>query len=767
MAIEDPSTVSKLRFADLKPYFSGSVWRINSQARQWDPDLLRYATALFETVEKNLPALVKLLVPEPARRSSGAGQDADRERKAEYLKPIFCNQRGTSLRSDGAEPPSAGEQPTPIVEWRDDIDSASDLQPKGLVLGGFVYRSLAPPAWVKGAIGADFEALRWELVYLALAWPYVLVSTTGDFEHRRLVDIINAWMKERGGAYWVDEVPTELLDTAFIGEETTRTSLVGVHRPVRNKADRKSIAGQDMRYVIDPLVDQTYAYSSGRAHMRISALPQQVDGVGVDRLVEAAFPKSRPAGRRSNKQSKSATEKPKPKASAILVGYTRATHMITLGPTPGIIDLARRLDIVRLLLDETEKRRNATAPGVAVFGDRIGLDYLASPTSAAELAAVREPFEAEFSALRSDGRRDINDRLREALDSWERHGSIQPRRLSVDGLGGLTLPMRVYWNGEKAGALVASIDRRDERVQCEVKISSVRGEAPLELRELLDDLIQAGEMAPIDLRFESGHVLADGSLFKPALKEVLFENWRWLPAKIGDKPYSMTDEKPEAWAFGSTKDPSTTIQASCSLFSRIASHVEDCFDVRKSSSSWALLCHDQPEEVADFIFVDSAPGKRRLEFVHVKSAGGAKERSIAIGPYEKVVPQAIKNLRHLDTRLLHQRFIDAKRAGQSLGTFCVYAKSGSIAWSDDTAPFHQRLETLANHGPAKKSKVICYAPHVREMQWTEQLERRDNSATSPSRAAYMLSMLLLNARSACTGFNADFEVWSEAKPATL
>ena len=85
--------------------------------------------------------------------------------------------------------------------------------------------------------------------------------------------------------------------------------------------------------------------------------------------------------------------------------------------------------------------------------------------------------------------------------------------------------------------------------------------------------------------------------------------------------------------------------------------------------------------------------------------------------------------------------------------------------SDDTKPFHDRLADLAKQGPARHAKVICYAPHVREMHWKAQLEHRDTAGKTPSRAAYMLSMLLLNARSTCIGFNAEFEVWSEADPA--
>src|SRR5262249_30695114 len=145
----------------------------------------------------------------------------------------------------------------------------------------------------------------------------------------------------------------------------------------------------------------------------------------------------------------------------------------------------------------------------------------------------------------------------------------------------------------------------------------------------------------IEIRFESGHVMADGNLYKPALKEILFADWGWISMRHNRRNYDVREEKPKEWKYSQTSDPDKLIRDSNSLFSLLTLNVLQIFKVHKNSTPWALLCHDQPEEIADFIFIDADKTQRRLELVHVKAAAASGERRIAVGPYEKVVPQAV------------------------------------------------------------------------------------------------------------------------------
>jgi hypothetical protein len=741
LSVETEHQTGGLRFHDLKPHLSGSIWHLNGALGTWSDTLFTYTRVFCDVIRQKMPSLVTLL--------AGGRDSANPE--WDYLEPVFCRQRVVG------EAAASEQLIVPLGEVT--AETLAD-NPEAITVFGAVYRTTAAPAWLKDIRDfPQYEARRWDLIQIAFSWPYVLVSASGAATHDSIVSALNDWLREETSDYWIEPVSAELLDAAFIGEETSRTSLLGLHRRTRSKADRKTLSGLDLRYALDPIADQTYAFSSGRAKIRLDALSQDLKGIEITKLIAEAFP-AKPSRRVAASQGRASAHGPN---GAPSLGYGRAGRSITVGSTPGIVDFARRLDLIRLLLQVTEVRLRKSKPGETLFNDPVGLSYLANPVSLTELPDVSEPFEAQFSVLRYDEAGPSNLALRDIIEDWERNGSLRPGPVQLDSFGAFSVPLTVYWQGDELATVMLIVSRNDDRLECQAKVLGAREDAStVAALRLVDRMLDLGGANPIDLHFESGHVLADGSLYRPALREVLFENWRWLPSSAGGREYLVSLEKPSTWRFGQTPQPVKTIEDSCSLFSRIVRHPCEVFHVSETSQSWVLLCHDQPEEIADFIFVDAAEDQRRLELLHVKSASGAAERGLAVGPYEKVVPQAIKNLRHLDPKLLVKRFTDARSKGLNRGIFCVYVANGQIMIDTTTDPFHDRLAALAAFGPPRRSKVVCYTPHVPQILWEEQVRLRARDAAAPSRAAYMLSMLLLNARSACTGFNSEFEVWSDA-----
>lgn len=731
-----------LRFHDLKPHLAGSLWRLGGAIGPWSEPLLDYVRLFDFTLRRKMPLLVAKVTG-----------DRDHGRlEWRCLDSVICRQRVVGAAGAAAEA---------LIVPLDNV-LAEELvreDPEAIGFCGLAFRSFYGPSWLKDLRDfPEYESERWDLFQVAFCWPFILLSAPARTNHTAIVSAINDWMSEATPLF-IEPVSAAMLDAAFIGEETSRTSLLGLHRRSPGKADRKTLSGLDLRYALDPVGDQTYAFTSGRAKLRLEPLMTDLKGIEVGKLIAEAFPA--PTRRRSTAQtgSQGAGQGVSAPGESPSAAYSRAARSISIGATPGIVDFARRLDLVRLLLQVTEARLAASAPGAAIFNDPIGLGYLANPVSLAELDKVSQPFEAQFSALRIDDVASAGSALADLFEAWERHGNLRPGEVEPDAFGAFTVPITIEWHGVDLATLSLMVSRNDDRLECQAKVLDIQVDNPSALR-LVDRLIEHGGDYPVDLRFESGHVLADGNLYRPTLREVLFENWFWLPSDAGGRSYQASLEKPPNWSFGQTPNPDQIIEASDSLFSRVARHADEVFNVSLASDSWVLLCHDQPEEIADFIFVDA--DTRRLELIHVKSATGATKREIAIGPYEKVVPQAVKNLRHLDPQALLKRFDDAHAGGKNLGIFCVYAEAGRIRIDPMPGRFHDRLKALAERGPAKRAKVVCYAPQVRETLWQAQVDARARSPSEPLRAAYMLSMLLLNARSACTGFNADFEVWSEA-----
>jgi hypothetical protein len=732
---EPVSDTRSLTFLNLKPHVSGTLWRLTGAGREWTEGLFEYFADFDRELSLRSDSFLELIT------GTRISENGDKH----LIPAVFCRQRNTDPLID---------ESAFVIALKDITKSDLTRNAYSLALSGLTYREFRAPPWVKTRKPGDdwdLTGSRWELIFFTFALPFILLSATGTHSHQKLIDAMNHRLAERMSDFWIDPAPSELLDEAFVGEATLQTNLRGLHRPDITRPDRKTLFGSDLRYALDPITDQSFAYAYGRAKLRLDALRVDRATTDIGKLIEEAFPRL-------------GYQKPPS------IGYAQADRSISLSSTPGIVDFARRVDLVRLLLDVTEKRLGKRKPGTPVFNDPVGLAFLSERVSPAELSAVEDPFEAQLSVTRNDASMIGNEYLGEAIEAWGARGTLLPGRVTIDRQGTFSVEIEASWQKSPLAKLLLFVQPDDERLKSQTKIISheTNGDPEmLEGLEILSRLLDAGTENPLELRFESGHVMADGNLYKPALKEILFGGWRWIKSTTDEgREYNVQAEKPDKWKFSSTTDPKTAIESSRSLFSRIARHVEEIFEVKKSSSSWALLCHDQPEEIADFIFIDAASSIRRVELIHVKAASSSGERKIAITPYEKVVPQAVKNLRHLDLKLLAERFEETKNRGQKLGTFCVFAEDRRVVIANNTDQFHDRLRTLLGFGPPRIAKVVCYAPHVLKHVWKDEERRRDSQTERPSRAAYMLSMLLLNAQSACSAFNASFEVWSDEAPSS-
>lgn len=93
----------------------------------------------------------------------------------------------------------------------------------------------------------------------SFAWPFALISLTSSNNHDRMVTHLNFRLEKRFPGMVLLPARQELLDEALIGEETQQTNLRGLHRSRKERPDRKTLYGTDLRHALDPFGDQSFA----------------------------------------------------------------------------------------------------------------------------------------------------------------------------------------------------------------------------------------------------------------------------------------------------------------------------------------------------------------------------------------------------------------------------------------------------------------------------------------------------------------------------
>lgn len=160
----------------------------------------------------------------------------------------------------------------------------------------------------------------------------------------------------------------------------------------------------------------------------------------------------------------------------------------------------------------------------------------------------------------------------------------------------------------------------------------------------------------IKIYYDSGHTISQGHCYAGGYSDQPFD---WDFRSFAG--YEVDREKPEGPA-GSTLAATIGENNEKSLFAYV---LEKMFvDDQGTAKGW-LASDDGSMELADFIHID--PTDRVVTLVHVKaSTRNTPDRGAKPGDYELVVAQAIKNLRHLDRRNLHDEMKKGK--GKQIGS---------------------------------------------------------------------------------------------------
>jgi hypothetical protein len=290
--------------------------------------------------------------------------------------------------------------------------------------------------------------------------------------------------------------------------------------------------------------------------------------------------------------------------------------------------------------------------------------------------------------------------------------------------------LNVGYDGSIAGRLRVSVtqERGEARVQFGHEGEPTDAPTVVDIRENLK------EVGDWSIYYMSGHAVHGSCIYQERRTPVPFGGWRFEDLNgfcvDREKPAGRNPREIHA-AIGENGDTS--------LFSWVV----------RAYPTGSLLCDDGPGEIADFLHIED---DGTLTLIHVKGAANSSpRRRVAVGPYEVVVSQAVKNLLHLDTTRLAERLAESPIAAPA--AWCQGVRVPGRA---------DFLDSLACREPVHPLAVVVVQPHLTRSTH-QRLRALGADARDPElHRLWMLEMLLHGTTQQCQGKNARFTVVGDA-----
>lgn len=291
---------------------------------------------------------------------------------------------------------------------------------------------------------------------------------------------------------------------------------------------------------------------------------------------------------------------------------------------------------------------------------------------------------------------------------------------------------------ERSGNYTLKVDLHEGSVQCEFTAPGEQAED-----HTLLPTLQALR-GQLTIHFSNGISAAAGRLHRVRYRDLPFDGFKWSSFAGSDidteKPKALSPEKSGAKAAPLS---AATIGKERSLFCWVLRSWRSGKLPWECKKGW-LACNDGSLELADFIHFD--PLEPRLTLIHVKATKGDEKRSIAVSPFEVVVAQAIKNLRHVDPEIAGTEFSErvAKHVQEAV-------------WNNGKpAKRSQMLAALKKAGAGVARRVVVVHPHVRKSARVKAMKATEGS--QQRHLVRQLHALLLGAQHDCAALGADFLV---------
>ena len=357
-----------------------------------------------------------------------------------------------------------------------------------------------------------------------------------------------------------------------------------------------------------------------------------------------------------------------------------------------------------------------------------------------------------MSIMPPETQQDVPDnQTRQQLEMWAYDATFE-----IVASQGTTFTAAVRLRGEPIGTLEAEIrDGSSGSVICRV-----RPDAEMVRSGYADQLTTFCHVPDwLQVRFDSGHTLANGSIYAMRHRDVPFTNWRF----VDFSGFDVTKEKPMlpgSPSAGGGKTANTRsfapgeIGRQDSLFCWTLKNW--AFVGGESALGW-LACDDGAGEIADFIHLADQATPPALSLVAIKASSSASvDRGLSASAYEVVGNQAVKNLRYLDTTFISTDMYTPRRL------------VGSSVWHNgqrvkEDSPRDLMARALAEIGPRYGRHVVIIQPQVTASEYNRARDEQSRNLNSVRvKRLRQLDTLLLSLEGSCRRLSADLTVIADA-----
>ena len=256
------------------------------------------------------------------------------------------------------------------------------------------------------------------------------------------------------------------IEAAFVGDQARALWLTGIHTSTDAKADAKTLLGNALEYAIDPLGDQSYAFTAVRSRV------------------------------------------------ALTLGSGRNDPTIGAAPDDGRLWLYRPADWANYTADVESLIDAVGAP----TGTATPFPMLA--THVTDLASVRDAYAVTIvpAELMQD---DIDPHLHDLAVRWAYASTF-----TVTPGAGAVLTAAVEIDGVVLGNLDITPSMNGDKVDLEYMWSPLPAPAAAPLRNELDDVLRSHDW--LKIYYDSSHTIARGRCYISAYRDQWFPNWRFV-----------------------------------------------------------------------------------------------------------------------------------------------------------------------------------------------------------------------------------------------
>ncbi|HEX6367540.1 MAG TPA: hypothetical protein VF006_01330 [Longimicrobium sp.] len=297
---------------------------------------------------------------------------------------------------------------------------------------------------------------------------------------------------------------------------------------------------------------------------------------------------------------------------------------------------------------------------------------------------------------------------------------------AVTPQNGADLTAIVNRKGERIGSLSLHFDIQGSGAICNAAVVADAAQYTDDLTRI-QGYCEYGNILLV--RYDSEHVISGRTVYRNRYRDHAFSGYEWEDLQ----DWKILEEKPSTLA---------RIGEETSLFCWVwwkwSGLLNDGF-----GGGW-LACDDGAGEKADFIHIDDA-GKI-LSLIHVKASDSDSDnRSVAVGAYEIVVSQAIKNLRYLDRDNLKDGLAARVNGGGAMQTW-------HAGTPNDRAAF---LNAILQIDAKWRRRIVIVQPHLTEGIWQRASQ---NPESQEGRRLRQLNTLLLSADTSCRALTSSLAV---------